>query len=64
MSSLCFAIGCKTIVSKERFGCRPCWRKLPKPFRDEVWSAYNKQDRNRTLELVRDAIKMSAGWLR
>ena len=58
--SRCFAIGCKVQVPSSRFGCLKHWRMLPKPFQDEVWTAYRAKDRNRTLELARDAMEMVA----
>lgn len=56
----CFAIGCKERIPSSRFGCRKHWFMLPKPFRDEVLAAYRSRDRDRTLELARNAMKMIA----
>ena len=60
--SRCFAKGCDVRVPSRMFGCRRHWFNLPRPFRDEVWAAYAAKDRDRTLELLRDAHKMSLEW--
>jgi hypothetical protein len=38
----CPAPGCDADVPSTMFACRPHWRSLPKPIRDEVWRAYQE----------------------
>lgn len=36
----CPVDGCTTTRGPGHFMCRPHWRGLPKPLRDEIWRAY------------------------
>lgn len=35
--------GCGRHVSVEMFACRNDWYRLPKPYRDAIWSGYRDQ---------------------
>lgn len=40
MSHTCHAYNCNRPVPPEMFMCRPHWFSLPKPLRNNIWTAY------------------------
>ncbi len=37
---LCRVPGCRVKVGADRLMCRPHWRQVPKPLRDQIWATW------------------------
>lgn len=60
MTHACPKTDCGIQVPAQQFACRTHWFQIPKPLRDEIWSAYKagKQGLRRHREAMISATKL------
>lgn len=51
--------GCGTQVAHHMLACKPCWSRLPKPYRDAVNDSYRRDSRSH-----RSAMAAALAWYR
>lgn len=54
--------GCGAQVPRHQLACKPCWYRLPKPFRDAINYAYRNRAKNPTGH--RAALRKAFEWYR
>lgn len=53
----CPAHGCKKRIQDGYAFCKTHWYMIPKAIRDEMWLAHNTKNREKSLELMMQAIR-------